>query len=207
MLEISQATPELADQAANLIVTSGISSLKAMFEIEPDLKVEPFIRFAFAQQEGQFSFVHHVVAHWQGEFAGIASCWTDSVTEACREATIQTLVSHFGIARVPLIIERNLLLQSVIPPPSPEGLGVGHIAVRPEFQRKGVASGLLNHMNGMARTQGKRYLELDVECTNLSAIKLYQKCGFSITMTSKPGAKAKRAGFTAHHHMRRAIDA
>ena len=205
MLEIRQATPENADEAAKLIFMSGQNSLHAMFELERGLSAEAFIAFAYVQPEGQFSYNNHIVAIVDGNLAGIGSHWTDNATQACRQGTIESLIAHFGAQHVPAIVERSILLQSIIPTPMPNGLGIGHIAVNPDYQRQGVATALLSQFRKTALAMGKARLELDVECTNQAAIALYANAGFDIVSTTQPNAQARQAGFTGHHHMQAII--
>ena len=197
----------MSDVASRLILSSGVNSLRSMYEVEPGLSVQDFIRFAFEQSEGQFSYSHHIVALIDGEVAGIASHWTDEMTQACRQATLENLIAHFGAVLVPEIIQRSILLQSIIPPPKSDGLGIGHIAISEKFRRRGAATALLRSLANIGLDFGKKQLELDVECSNHAAINLYRKNGFMLLNTTQPGKRAAQAGFTAHHHMQKLIGA
>ena len=193
--------------ASRLILSSGENSLRSMYEVEQGFSAREFIRFAFERQEGQFSYTRHTVALVNGELAGIASHWLNTMTASCRKATVDTLVAYFGAILVPEIVQRSVLLQSIIPAPKPDGLGVGHIAVVEKFWRQGVARALLRHLANVGQDLGKTQLELDVECSNLAAISLYEKTGFTQLATNRPGKRAAELGFSAHHHMQKVIGA
>lgn len=201
MINVRQASPEHADIASKLILASGTNSLCAMFEVSPEYNAVDYLRYAFAQPSGQFSHTAHIVAEMDGELAGIASFWQSPPCSENRQATLASLIAFFGAEQVAEIARRSMLLQGIIPVCQPGSLGLGHVAVSPEYQRKGVATALLNQMHILAVQQGKHLLELDVECDNQVAISLYQETGFGLVSTTQPGEAAQAVGFTAHHHM------
>lgn len=64
------------------------------------------------------------------------------------------------------------------PLPSNDHVAVIDIAVHPQFQRRGVATALLQAMEEWAMTNGKRKLALRVLATNPGAKVLYRRLGF-----------------------------
>lgn len=52
------------------------------------------------------------------------------------------------------------------------------IAVAPELRGRGMARLLVHHAVAVARDKGAELLTLEVRATNLSAITLYERCGF-----------------------------
>lgn len=172
-----------------------------MFEVAPEFTTESYLRYAFQQPDGQFSHNKHLVALTEGQVAGITCCWSDTMSVECRYATMESLINFFGHQHIPEIAKRSVLLQSIIPTPSKHALGLGHLAVVPQYKRRGVGSALVNHVLAQAKEAGKEALELDVECDNSAALSLYQRMGFEIANTTQPGPAAKELGFTAHHHM------
>jgi [ribosomal protein S18]-alanine N-acetyltransferase len=59
------------------------------------------------------------------------------------------------------------------------------IAVHPDYRRRGVASGLLQHLLAGAARQQSRLVTLEVRRGNLPAIKLYERHGFAPSYVRK----------------------
>lgn len=57
---------------------------------------------------------------------------------------------------------------------------ITNVAVTVPYRRKGVASLLLNTLIDTCKKQEASYLTLEVRKSNISAIKLYEKAGFSL---------------------------
>ena len=54
-----------------------------------------------------------------------------------------------------------------------------NVAVHPVFRRKGIAEALVNALVEALKTKGSRCLTLEVRASNVPAITLYEKLGFS----------------------------
>ena len=57
-------------------------------------------------------------------------------------------------------------------------LEITNIVVRKDFRKKGIGNELLTELIKLAKENGKEKITLDVNNTNLAAIKLYEKNGF-----------------------------
>jgi ribosomal protein S18 acetylase RimI-like enzyme len=75
------------------------------------------------------------------------------------------------------------------------------VAVDDSYQRHGLGKKLLLTMQQQARSEGKNYLSLDVDCTNAAAISFYQKHGFKQQNQSIVSAKMQALGIGQHLHL------
>jgi ribosomal-protein-alanine N-acetyltransferase len=62
---------------------------------------------------------------------------------------------------------------------------VMNIAVRPEFRRRGIATALLERLFELTSDGSKRGYTLEVRVSNMGAIKLYERLGFSARGTRR----------------------
>lgn len=65
-------------------------------------------------------------------------------------------------------------------------LGMG---VRKDFRRHGIGTRLLERTIAEAEVRGMERIELEVFASNIAAVKLYQKAGFSVEGVKKKGRK------------------
>lgn len=58
------------------------------------------------------------------------------------------------------------------------------LCVNPDFQHRGIAAAVLNHIEAELKTQGIQSIRLDVFSKNPYALKLYEKAGYKKTGTA-----------------------
>jgi len=68
-----------------------------------------------------------------------------------------------------------------------ESLFVASLAVTEECRRVGIGSCILGYAEKIARHMGKKWLEVDVLRKNISAQRLYTKCGFKFIDNERMG--------------------
>lgn len=200
-MHIRRAKLSDAQVCAGLIFDSGPNSLSAMFDVSEQHSAREFLRFAFSHAYGQFGFTSHLVVEKSQQPIAVGSCWTDNPTQSFRNATLKSLIEFFGMDATQDVIARSQNLAAIIPSPTSDELGIGHIATVFEAREKGAASLLLRHFSELAKKLGKNALVLDVEASNQTAIRLYEHVGFKITANNKPDAQGEALGLTEHCHM------
>lgn len=67
---------------------------------------------------------------------------------------------------------------------------INNLAVLPEYRRAGVATALIEHALSEGAARGAHRATLEVRRSNDAALKLYERCGFSVT--------AVRRGYYTH---------
>ena len=101
---------------------------------------------------------------------------------------LASLVGPIGVLRrAPRLVAR-MRAQIAIPPDS---FYITLLQVDPAHQGDGVGTRLLEWSNDEATRLGARRMSLTTTLTN-PAIKLYQRCGYSITTTAAPPSYARR---------------
>jgi ribosomal protein S18 acetylase RimI-like enzyme len=62
--------------------------------------------------------------------------------------------------------------------PEPHAWLISNVAVHPDFRRRGIARGMVEHALGEIRSQGGRHAYLQVDAANSSALRIYDEVGF-----------------------------
>lgn len=79
------------------------------------------------------------------------------------------------------------------------------LAIEKEYWNLGLGRKLIDSALGCARTVGYEQVELEVDCNNERAIKLYQKFGFEIYGTRERTSKNKDGSYSAEYLMVRRL--
>jgi ribosomal protein S18 acetylase RimI-like enzyme len=199
-MQLRPARAQDANGAGHLIINSATSILARMCDVNEDHHSLGVTRHAFTLADGQFGYANHWVIELDDEVAAITSAWHTELTDSFHQATLHSIVSYYGLEDSLEVIKRCQLLKNVIPPPKKDEWCIGHFAVSPSHQRKGLGTELLAHMQTLAALNGKTKLSLDVELHNQVAINFYLDSGF--VFTEKPTSRQIAVGnLAAHGHM------
>ena len=113
-----------------------------------------------------------------GDIAGIANlekiCFSDPWSEASIASELDNPLSVWFTALEGENVIGYVGSQTVL-----DGSDMMNIAVSPEFRRMGVAEKLIDALISELRVRGSRCLILEVRVSNIAAISLYTKLGFS----------------------------
>lgn len=205
---IETANQSHSQALLELVFSSGPRTLAAMLGgsaqgADTALK---FLSSAISQPYGQFGYRHHtVIVDSNQSVVAAGCCWGQTPKPGFRQATMDSLIGHFGMLETMAVIERSLQVAKIIPGPQSDELCLGHIAVIQAFRRKGLASMLLEHFEAVAYKQAKAALVLDVEASNSNALSLYRDYGFTEVGYTEPDEQGQAIGLTAHWHMRKAL--
>ena len=108
----------------------------------------------------------------------LAEIETESFAHPLERKQIETLLAdqntHFLAARTGETLTGSVWLQTVLD----EGY-IGNVAVRPTYRRKGIADALLEHLDLLAQEKQLSFLTLEVRDSNLPAVSLYEKHGYT----------------------------
>lgn len=168
----------MARAAANLIYASGETSLRYLFEPEPQYSAKHYIQKAFALPEGQFGYANHWCIEQAGKPLAIATCWHTQLTKVFHQATLDSLQRYYPTAALLQILQRSQIITAVLSPPASHQLCIGHFAVDNEYKRQGLGNKMLAFLKQRAQALNKGELILDVAQSNGAAIAFYQQAGF-----------------------------
>lgn len=137
-----------------------------------------YIKQALTREDGQYSAVRHRVAYEQQKVLGCIAIWTNSLPSSFYWHTELSLTELLTPEQVLHIARVNHLIAEVFSAPTKDQICIGHFAVSPELQGRGIGKKLLSYAFQEARRENKKQLVLDVDINNEDAVNFYIGMGF-----------------------------
>lgn len=198
---VRQARQSDASQLAELVFTSAPNLLTSVFSFTPNIRALDFLQNSLTSQDGQYGYGNHWVITIEQQLVACVCAWPSQLPASFHQATLASLLAFYSADDMLHVIQRSKVLQHCIPQPTEKEWCIGHVAVANSHQRQGLGKTLLATMQQQARSQGKSYLSLDVDCTNTAAISFYLQQGFIQQSQSTVSAKMQTLAIGQHLHM------
>jgi ribosomal protein S18 acetylase RimI-like enzyme len=204
-LKIRQAEPTdvestcvlLADTMAEFgVATMGVGNL------EMELKA---LRTWFVLKGNRFSYEFCKVAAVDGRVSGLLLTLRGDKLAQLEAALTDGAFKIYTPIQMVRMLWRLMVLGRTDEAARDEYL-ISHVAVSPEYRRRGIATLLLAQAENEAREQGFTKLVLEVEIGNSSAFKAYEKFGFSTVLTIEFKRRAKILGCPGYYKMLKGLD-
>ena len=177
-IKIRQGVASDAAQAAPLILNAAQSLLTSIFGHNKNKTADGYLYHAWGLGGGQYGANNHWVASSGNEVLGVVTSWHSKLGAAFDRATLDSITSYFSLDEAITVLMRNQTVAINLTPPTSIELMVGHLSVKESARRAGVGSKLINAMQSRAEKLKKRKLVLDVEVSNVPAIRFYQHHDF-----------------------------
>ena len=177
-IEIRQGAASDAAQTTPLILNAAQSLLTSIFGHNKNKTAEGYLSHAWELGGGQYGFKNHWVACSGEEVLGVVTAWHSKLGAAFDRATLDSITSYFTLDEAMTVLMRNQTVAVNLTPPTNTELMIGHLSVEDSARRTGVGSMLVDAMQVRAKKLKKRKLVLDVEVSNVSAIRFYQRHDF-----------------------------
>ena len=165
--------------ATPLILSAAESLLNAIFGHSKDKTALGYLDHAWQLGGGQYGFENHWVAEKGNQILGLVTAWHSKLGTAFDRATLDSITSYFTLDEAITVVMRNQTVAVNLTPPSNTELMIGHLAVSEDGKRQGIGRSLVDTMLEKAVELQKRHIVLDVEVSNIAAIRFYQSLGFS----------------------------
>ncbi|MFT4304353.1 MAG: GNAT family N-acetyltransferase [Candidatus Woesearchaeota archaeon] len=124
-----------------------------------------------------FSWINADVCEIDGNVAGVIISYASEREKEMDKGMSAVLRKYFGFFGLFFFIQKAQKAVKYFPKPT-NSFYILAIAVFPQHRGKGLALELMKQVENRARKQGYKYLVLEVEGYNHSAIRSYQKYGF-----------------------------
>ena len=177
-IEIRQGVASDAAQTTPLILNAAQSLLTSIFGHNKNKTADGYLAHAWELGGGQYGFNNHWVACSGDEVLGVVTAWHSKLGAAFDRATLDSITSYFTLDEAMTVLMRNQTVAVNLTPPTNTELMIGHLSVEESARRTGVGSMLVDAIHSRAEKLKKRKLVLDVEVSNVSAIRFYQHHNF-----------------------------
>lgn len=200
------ARPEDVDAAIPLIYASGPDAFDFVFIQAARGDALRFLRRAFVDAGGEFSYSSHIVAEQGGRVVGIGAGYGGATTLPFLLAALRQIVRCYGLRAALPVIVRGLRVERVIPPVSDTRVfSLVHIAIAPELRGTGIGHALCRHLIDTGRAAGFAHFALTVSVANPRAQVLYERIGFRCVGERISRLRNAHAVVASHRQM--ALDA
>ncbi|WP_050981286.1 GNAT family N-acetyltransferase [Caldisericum exile] len=138
------------------------------------------LKALYKNEKNLYSFKHTIFIEVNGKIAGLL------VGYDFRESKLESISTFFNIIHVTkgnrFAILKNLFkAYTKIGKALRDEYYISNVAIYPEFRGSGLGTKPMLHAEQTASKRNLKYLSLDVECKNETAVNLYKKLGYKIT--------------------------
>lgn len=143
-------------------------------------QAEYYLKQACGQAHGQFSANYHWVAlEHANSVEGICANWLSVMPVEFQLGTISSLREFLSPEQIIHLLAYKESVDACFVAPQSHQVCLGHVSVCGASKHQGIASALIAHTVEYTKASAKREIVLDVEATNVGAIKCYLKAGFT----------------------------
>ena len=175
---IRQGVPADASQVVPLILNAAENLLVSVFGNENKEVTLAFLTHAWLAKYGQYGCENHWVAEVENDVVGVVTAWHSKLGAEFDRKTLDSITSFYTLDEAMAVLMRNQAVSVGLNPPASTELMLGHLSVHHKAQRGGIGRAMIELMREYALQLKKRTIVLDVQLSNISAIRFYQNVNF-----------------------------
>lgn len=199
-----KARPEDVDASVELIAATmaefGVMTM-GLGSRELELKA---LRHWFLKTGNRFSREFCTLAEVEGETAGLLLTLRGDRLEHLERTLAEGILKVYNPLQMLRMLWRLMVLGRTEEANKDEFL-VSHVAVAPDYRRRGIATALLQRAEKEAKDEGFTKLVLEVEIGNINAIHVYERFGFATVLTTRFKRREKILGCPGYYKMLKGI--
>lgn len=176
---VRSGLPDDCEQAVDLILLAAPYMLTYVFGNGDLEQTKHYIRTSWHEKYSQFGYAQHIVLQKADNVTGVCSHWHSQMPAHFTHATAKVIAHCYSKEEAEKVIRRSQEPQFVVQKPRDEELIFGNFAISPDYRRQGLATELVKRLVSVAKQKHKSLLSLDVEKSNVNAIRFYQAVGFA----------------------------
>lgn len=195
-ISLRKSQPSERALATSLIYSSGPPSFEFVFKNKKSSAID-FLNYAFTREGGEFSYDNHYSLYLNDEMVGIGSAFGAKRGQAFTLYEARNILRFYKLNCAPVIFH-GLQIEGLIKLPKKNEVALAHLAIKPEYQGKGLGTELINALMQTVENRTDKTFVLDVSEENPRAKKLYERLGFVTTKEMKSNLK-NNFSYVANH--------
>lgn len=197
---VRPATPGDAAVCAELIHLPMGRVADFLFGFDDPALARRVLERLFAEHANRFSHEFADVAQTDGQVAGLLLGYPEREMKPMQLSMFQQLSAIYDGGQMLRFLCRTVPLARLVEAEAGE-FYIFTLAVRPEFQGRGIGTRLLHHAETRARRAGLAVCSLGVEADNDGARRLYERVGYQVAATVRVPHLESRIGYPGFHRM------
>lgn len=197
---VRPATPGDAAACAELIHLPMGRVADFLFGFDDPALARRVLERLFAERANRFSHEFANVAQIEGQVAGLLLGYPEHAMQPMQLSMFQQLSAIYDGGQMLRFLCRTLPLAQLTEAEAGE-FCIFSLAVRPQFQGRGIGTRLLHHAETRARLAGLAICSLGVEVGNDGARRLYERLGYQVAATVRVPHLEARIGYPGFHRM------
>ena len=198
-IQFRRAVKRDADVAAELLAATMGGYGIATFGLEDEMREVNALKTWFLASGNRFSYELTWLALAEGEVAGLLLNIRGDQLAALERGLVKYILKIYSLGQV-IRLWRLMVIGRGKEAKADEYL-LAHLAVAPQFMRRGVGKALLEKAAEEAKNNGFSRLVLEVEIGNTPAEKLYEGAGFTCIHTTFFNQHARALHCAGFHKM------
>lgn len=179
-LSIREARPEDASQIAPLIYRTDPETFNFEYGFKKK-SILDYISLSFRQKNSFFSFQKtRVVEDRYERIAGLVVAFDYDFSARAIKQEYKTYLGWAGVFKTISFLHREAVVNRYWILPDKDSLYIAFYSIAPRWQGTGLSRYLFSEALNMAKNQGYKKVELDVDMCNEKAKNLYVRMGFQI---------------------------
>lgn len=203
-LQFRLATPSDASKAAVLIADTMRGYGIATMGLGSRVREISILENWFARPGNRFSYEFTWLALVDGQITGLLLSLRGDRLAKLERALAQGIFRLYNLPEIVRMLWRLMVLGRSDEAERDEYV-LAHLAVAPQFQRRGIALALLEKAVEEARKNGFSRLVLEVEIGNTPAEKLYERFGFTHLFTTQFNRHAQLLQCPGYHKLLKVV--
>lgn len=195
-------TPDDVEAAVPLIYSAGPAAFRYVFsQRQPEQALE-FLRFAFAQDRGEFGHHRHIAVLQDDRPVGIGALYQRRQRLSDFSGVVQQIIRYYRLESW-RVMQRGTIMEHVVQPPRKQVAYLANLGIDPGCRGTGIGTRLVEHLLQLGREQGYAKAGLDVADSNPDAQRLYERLGFTVQEYRPASVESEFGSLTGHYYMER----
>jgi ribosomal protein S18 acetylase RimI-like enzyme len=197
-LRLIPSNPKEVNLAVELIYSSGPTAFEYVFQ-NNRVKARDFLKYAFMNKGGEFSYENHHSLYLDEEMIGIGGVFDAKAASRFTFWDGYKILRYYRLQSLD-VIRHGLGIEKIIKLPKSNEIALAHLGIKQDYRGKGLGTQLISELMKIPKKRGQKFV-LDVSEENPRAHALYEKLGFKVTSKSESNLRSNYSYVANHFRM------